>query len=124
MSTGTHQERTQKAARRKRGQVKTFASDGLQPLVARAERHEGIRRLPGSVETHREKQQRLTAAQEEALSWVGRDWESLKEIEDRTGVRQMVVRGRLRVLAQKELIERCHETGRVRRSPSANPGAA
>jgi len=123
--TGPHQQQVQKAARKKRGSVKTLASDGLQPLVSPAERHTGIKRSSESLERRRKRVQRLTPRQKEALTWVGSDWESPQQIVDRTGERTMVVRNHLRVLAHKGLIERCHESGRVRRLDSPpDPEAA
>jgi hypothetical protein len=115
VSATMRQERTQRAARRKRGRVKTLASDGLQPLVNPAEKHSGIRKADETVDVHRERQQRLTPRQEEAVSWVNSEWRTPQEIVDRTGEGQGVVRNLLRVLATKGLIERDHETGRVRR---------
>lgn len=124
--TTRHQDRVQKAARRKRGRVKTLKSDSLQPLVVKGETRKGIRHLPaGGVETRREQSfQKLTASQEEALSWVKPEWESPQEIVERTGKGQMVVRNHLRRLAQKGRIERCLDTGRVRRVEASDSETA
>lgn len=106
--------RTQKAARKKRGQVKTLASDGLQPLMAPLEKRVGIKHSTVDHRLQVSRQERMTPAQEEALSWVTNTWQSPSEIVDRVGVSTMAVYGRLRCLAKKGLIERDHETGAVR----------
>lgn len=107
--------RPQKAARKKRGRVKTLASDGLLSPMGPLEKHSGIKRSTVDHQLLIQRQERVTPAQEEALSWVTADWQSPSEITERVGMSTMVVRGRLWTLAKKGLIERDHETGRVRR---------
>lgn len=104
----------QRAARKKRGKIKILASDGLQPLMAPLEKRIGIKHSTVDRRLQVQRQERMTPAQEEALSWVTNTWQSPGEIVDRVEVSTNAVRGRLRCLAKKGLIERDHETGAVR----------